>query len=94
MRAGGGTMSFISATAPAKSTEKAPERHDGEQGLEAQEVLHSTQTYRIHTTSPQNARVRETGTEYRRMRGTASSSYWLAILPQVLKLSSLNDGLK
>ena len=42
-------MSFISATAPAKSTEKAPERHDDGQGLEAQDVTqHPNLSYPYH----------------------------------------------
>ena len=75
-------MSFISTTAPAKSTEKPLNVMMTDKGLKLRTLL-STQTYRIHTTSPQTARVRETGSEYRRMRGTARGlPYWLAILPQ------------
>ena len=75
-------MSCSGRTAPAKSTEKAPERHDDGQGLEVREsyaapklIVSIPHLHRMHVSGRQGQSTCGRG----RRQGL---SYWLAILPQ------------
>ena len=87
-------MSFISTTAPAKSTEKPLNVMMTDKGLKFGKV---TQHPKLVVSIPHLHRLHVSGRQGQSTGGWGRRqglSYWLAILPQVLKLPYLNDGLK